>query len=58
MSSWRRRRPRRTFAYQQKAYPDGSLAADAAFMEAECLFKQEEYSDALSAYEKLGRDVS
>ncbi len=39
-----------TFAYQRTAYPSGSLAADAAFMEAECLFKQNKHQDALAAY--------
>ncbi len=43
----------KTFAYQIKQYPDGPLAADAAFMEAECLFKQGMLAEALAAYERL-----
>ncbi len=41
-----------TFSYQRATWPKGPLAADAAFMEAECLFKQKKYSDALTAYER------
>ena len=29
------------------------MAADAAFMEAECLFKQKKYNEALAAYERV-----
>jgi TolA-binding protein len=42
-----------TFAYQRTSYPNGPLAADAAFMEAECLFKQNKYKDALAAYRQV-----
>jgi TolA-binding protein len=45
------------FSYQRATWPKGPLAADAAFMEAECLFKQKKYSDALAAYERV-RDTS
>jgi TolA-binding protein len=38
------------FTYQRATWPKGPLAADAAFMEAECLFKQKKYSEALTAY--------
>ncbi len=34
-------------------WPHGPLAADAAFMEAECLFKQKKYPEALAAYEQV-----
>jgi TolA-binding protein len=44
---------RKTFGYQLKRYADGPLAADAAFMEAECLFKEESYAEALAAYERI-----
>ncbi|HEY5313822.1 MAG TPA: tetratricopeptide repeat protein, partial [Pirellulales bacterium] len=44
---------RQTFAYQRATFPSRPLAADAAFMEAECLFKQHKYADALAAYDKL-----
>jgi cellulose synthase operon protein C len=43
-----------TFAYQRSNWPQGPLAADAAFMEAECLFKQKKFTEALADYEKLG----
>ena len=43
----------KTFAYQRKDFPNGSLDADAAFMEAECLFKQDKFAEALAAYNKL-----
>ena len=39
-----------TFAYQRATWPDGPLAADAAFMEAECLFKQKKFAAAMAAY--------
>jgi len=44
---------RKTFTYQRKTYPRGPLAADAAFMEAECLFRLGNYQQALDAYEQL-----
>jgi len=46
-------RAQKTFYYQQGAYPDSPLAADAAFMEAECLFKQDKFEEALAKYEGL-----
>jgi TolA-binding protein len=46
-------RAQQTFHYQQIAYPQGPLAQDAAFMEAECLFKQNKHAEALAAFEKL-----
>ena len=42
--------PQQTFAYQRATWPDGPLAADAAFMEAECLFKQKKFAAAMAAY--------
>ena len=39
-----------TFAYQRTTWPTGPLAADAAFMEAECLFKQKKFEAAMAAY--------
>jgi len=51
-----------TFAYQRTSYPSGLLAADAAFMEAECLFKQSKFKEALAAYRQVknpaGKDFS
>ncbi|HEX3659139.1 MAG TPA: tetratricopeptide repeat protein [Pirellulales bacterium] len=44
---------RQTFSYQAVTFPSGPLAVDAAFMEAECLFKEHKYADALAAYDKL-----
>ena len=38
------------FSYQRATWPKGPLAADAAFMEAECLFKQKKYGEAVAAY--------
>jgi len=46
-------RAQQTFHFQQAAYPTGTLGADAAFMEAECLFKQNKFAEALAAFEKL-----
>lgn len=46
-------RARQTFHFQQTTYPEGALAADAAFMQAECLFKQDKYQDALTAFENI-----
>ena len=42
-----------TFGYQRVTWPDGPLAADAAFMEGEALVKQKKFADALAAYEKV-----
>lgn len=39
-----------TFQYQRATWPQGPLAGDAAFVEAECLFKQEKWLEALDAY--------
>ena len=35
----------RAFSHQRATWPNGPLAADAAFMEAECLFKQKKYEE-------------
>ncbi len=43
----------KTFAYQRQRYRTGPLARDAAFMEAECLFKLSRFAEALKAYEAL-----
>lgn len=43
----------KTFAYQRTAFPTGPLAADGAFMEAECLFKMSQWTEAQAAYAKL-----
>jgi TolA-binding protein len=45
------------FGYQRATWPKGPLAADAAFMEAECLFKQKKYAEAQAAYERV-KDTS
>jgi len=45
------------FSYERATWPRGPLAADAAFMEAECLFKQKKYGEALTAYERV-KDTS
>lgn len=45
----------KTFAYQLTAYPQGPLAGDAQFMQAEALFKQSKYAEALAAYGKVQR---
>ena len=42
-----------SFAYQRVTWPQGTLAADAAFMEGESLFKQGKYADALGAYRQV-----
>ncbi|MBI2824507.1 MAG: tetratricopeptide repeat protein [Planctomycetia bacterium] len=44
---------RQTFDYERKTFPTGGLAADAAFMQAECLFKQNKFEDALNAYAQV-----
>ncbi|HWB11965.1 MAG TPA: tetratricopeptide repeat protein [Pirellulales bacterium] len=41
------------FAYQRATWPQGTLAADGAFMEAEALFKQGKYSEALPVYREV-----
>ena len=43
----------RTFRLQREGWPQGPLAADAAFMEAECLFQQKKYPEALAAYDQV-----
>jgi TolA-binding protein len=43
----------RTFAAQRESYPSGPLAADAAFVQAECLFKQAQWQEALAAYSNV-----
>lgn len=39
------------FVEQLEKFPQGDLAADAIFMKAECLFRQEKYTEAWPAYE-------
>jgi TolA-binding protein len=39
------------FTEQSQNYPQGTLHTDAAFMKAECLFRQEKFNEALSAYQ-------
>ena len=48
----------KTFGYQQATWPKGPLAADAAFMAAECLFKQGMYKEALAAYEQIAKPAN
>ncbi len=38
------------FRNQRATWPEGTLTDDAAFMEAECFFKQHKYKEALAAY--------
>jgi cellulose synthase operon protein C len=45
------------FRYQCATWPKGNLAADAEFMEAECLFQQKKYAAALALYERV-KDTS
>lgn len=40
----------KTFHYQLVTYPQGALAPDAAFMEAECYFQQDKFQEALAAF--------
>lgn len=40
-----------TFTEQLQQFPRGELAADAIFMKAECLFRQEKFAEAWPAYE-------
>ncbi len=42
-----------SFAYQRATFPKGSLAADATFMAAECLFKQGQFQEALDVYAQV-----
>ena len=44
----------KTFHYQLATYRQGPLAADAAFMEAECWFMQDKFQEALTAYREVG----
>jgi len=44
---------RETFAAQQKDFPQGDLAPDAAFMEGECLMKLGRFADADKVYEAV-----
>ena len=44
---------RRTFRYQRAAWPKGPLISDGVFMEAECLFKQDKFAEALVLYEQV-----
>ncbi len=39
-----------TFHYQRATWPGGTLFSDAAYMEAECMFKQEAFDEALQTY--------
>jgi len=41
------------FVEQRKRFPNGPLAADAAFMRAESLFKQDRFAEALAAYTEV-----
>ncbi|MGH7135170.1 MAG: tetratricopeptide repeat protein, partial [Pirellulales bacterium] len=43
----------RSFAYQRSTWPQGSLSADALFMEAEALFKQGKFAAALPFYQQV-----
>lgn len=46
------------FLYQRATWPQGPLAADAAFREGECLFKQEKFREAAAAYENVDKPTS
>ncbi len=46
-------RAQQTFHFQRATYPQGPLAADALFMQAECLFQQQRYAEALAIYEQV-----
>ena len=39
-----------TFRYGRATWPEGTLLSDAAYMEAECMFKQEAFDEALKTY--------
>jgi TolA-binding protein len=41
------------FDYQRATWPKGPHAADATFMEAECLFKQKKYSEAAAVFQQV-----
>lgn len=41
------------FAYQRSTWPQATLAADAAFMEAESLFKQGKFAEAIPLYRQV-----
>jgi TolA-binding protein len=43
----------KSFAYQRTTFPQGVLAADAAFMESESLFKLGKYAEALTRYQQV-----
>jgi TolA-binding protein len=43
----------KTFHMQRETWPRGPLAADALFMEAECLFQLKKYPEALAAYQQV-----
>ncbi|OHB80235.1 MAG: hypothetical protein A2V98_02210 [Planctomycetes bacterium RBG_16_64_12] len=43
----------KTFRYQLATYPQGALAQDAAFMEAECFFQQDKFQEALAAFSQV-----
>ncbi|HVW37307.1 MAG TPA: tetratricopeptide repeat protein, partial [Pirellulales bacterium] len=42
-----------SFAYERTAFPTGPLTPDATFMEAESLFKQGKYAEALAVYAQV-----
>ncbi len=42
-----------SFAYQRSTFPQGALAADAAFMQAESLFKQGKFAESLPVYAQV-----
>ncbi|HVX12542.1 MAG TPA: tetratricopeptide repeat protein [Pirellulales bacterium] len=44
---------RQSFGYQRATWPQGTLAADAAFMEGESLFKQGKFAEAVSLYKQV-----
>ncbi|MHC4176964.1 MAG: tetratricopeptide repeat protein, partial [Planctomycetota bacterium] len=44
---------RQSFKYQRATWPKGALVDDAAFMEAECLFKQKQYDEAMALYQQV-----
>jgi TolA-binding protein len=46
------------FNEQLTKYPDGTLAGDAVFMKAECLFKAGKYADAWTAYQEAGKGTA
>lgn len=41
------------FAAQSEKFPEGELLADARFMQAECLFEQKKYKEALALYNQV-----